>query len=110
MASGPTEPESVKYDPVFRHARREAIVILLLWVVMLCWAVPYCYLNGYLHGEAAGPVETVLGMPRWVFWGIVVPWLVADVFTIWFCFGYMVDDDLGDAPEDESPTAAEDAR
>ena len=87
-------------DPVYRHARREALVILLLWLAMLCWAVPYCYLNGWLRdGEAA--VETVWGIPAWTFWGIVVPWLVADLFTVWFCFAYMVDDDLGVAPEDE---------
>ena len=40
-------------------------------------------------------------MPAWVFWGIAAPWAVAVVFSLWFCFRYMVDDDLsGGRPAD----------
>jgi len=39
-------------------------------------------------------------MPSWVVWGIAVPWIVADIFTVWFCFFYMKDDDLGLSPEE----------
>ena len=89
------------YDPVFLHSRREALVILGLWVAMLLWAVPYCYLNGYAGDVDPEQVRTVWGLPSWVFWGIVAPWIFADLFTIWFCFFYMVDDDLGEAHEGE---------
>ena len=44
--------------------------------------------------------STTLGIPTWLFWGIGVPWLVADVLTTWFCFFAMKDDDLGEAPEE----------
>jgi hypothetical protein len=40
-------------------------------------------------------------MPGWVFWGILMPWLFADLATIWFCFVYMVDDPLGPEEEEE---------
>ena len=41
-------------------------------------------------------------MPDWVFWGIAVPWLVCVLFTTWFCFFYMADDDLGRDPDEEA--------
>jgi hypothetical protein len=91
---------SGEYDPVFLHSRREAAIIFALWVVALLWSVPYCYFTGYGKFDAA-TFETVLGVPKWLFWGIFVPWLAADAFTIWFCFGYMKEDDLGAAHEGE---------
>jgi hypothetical protein len=41
----------------------------------------------------------IMGIPTWLFWGIFMPWLAADAFTIWFCFFYMKDDELGEAHE-----------
>lgn len=91
--------EPVEYDPVFLHARREALIIFLVWVAALLWAVPFCYLNGYGAGVDPAEISTVWGIPAWLFWGIAVPWLAADAFTTWFCFCYMADDDLGEAHE-----------
>lgn len=82
------------YDPTFVHARREAIVILATWLCALLWTVPYCYLHGYLPKDPSDHAM-VWGIPSWVFWGVVLPWLVADVITAWFCFRYMAEDDLG---------------
>ena len=88
------------YDPVFVHSRREAIVIFCTWLAALAWAVPYCYFNGY-HVAEPENIATVFGVPAWLFWGIVVPWLVADLFTIWFCWRFMKDDDLGAAGDEQ---------
>ena len=82
------------YHPTFLNTRREAIVIFACWVVALLWAVPTCYFLGY--NKSPEELATVLGIPSWVFWGVGVPWLVADVFTIWFCTFRMTDDDLGE--------------
>ena len=90
------------YDPVFLHSRREAVLIASGWALGLVWAVPYCYLNGY--GLPPGEVGTTLGVPTWLFWGILVPWIAADLFTAWFCFFYFVEDDLGE-DRTESDTA-----
>ncbi len=81
-------------DPVFLHSRREAIIIFLVWVAALLWAVPYCYATGY--NIDASQLPLVYGIPAWVVGGIVVPWLLANVFTIVFCLHYMTDEDLGD--------------
>lgn len=81
-------------DPVFLHARREAIIIFLVWVVALLWAVPYCYATGY--NIDANQLQLIYGIPGWVFGGIVTPWLLANIFTIVFCLRYITDDDLGE--------------
>ena len=82
------------YDPTFLHARREGLIIFAVWVMALLWAVPYCYFNGYEIDPAA--LQMIWGVPSWVFWGIAAPWILANVFTFWFCFSYMSDDDLGE--------------
>ena len=94
--------DKARWDPVFLHARREALVILVLFAVCLMWSMGVCYFAGYLApGEDWPQAATVLGIPAWAFWGILVPWLAVDAFTIWFCFFYMKDDDLGVAHEGE---------
>ena len=80
------------WDPTFLTARREAIIIFLVWVVGFLWSVPYCYLAGY--GAPAAPPHMLWGIPSWVVWGIAVPWLLADAFTVWMCVAYMTDDDV----------------
>ncbi len=86
-----------EYDPVFLHSRREAIIIVGVWALGLLWSVPYCYLRGY--NLSPQDIHTIWGIPSWIFWGIGVPWLLADLFTAWFCFSYMAADDLGEEPE-----------
>ncbi|MFC1596602.1 DUF997 family protein [Planctomycetota bacterium] len=91
-----------RLDPVVVHARREAVAILAAFGVCLVWSVTTCYLTGYrAPGEAE--LSTVLGMPSWVFWGVLVPWVAADVFAVWFCFFYMVDDPLGESEDETEP-------
>jgi hypothetical protein len=34
--------------------------------------------------SASTLVPTVLGFPRWIFWGIAMPWFAASTFTIGF--------------------------
>lgn len=91
-----------RIDPVVLHARREACVILGAFGLFLIWSVTGCYLTGYSEPTGRPPAQ-VLGIPSWVFWGVLVPWLVADVFSLWFCFFFMADDPLNDA-EDEGHT------
>lgn len=102
MNSPPPPPNRDRFDPLVLHARREALVILLAFLVCLIWSVGWCYLSGY-PGPDGGPVSKVLGMPSWVFWGVLVPWIGADLFAVWFCFFFIADDPLGEAPEETDP-------
>ena len=98
-------PKNSQYDPVLLHSRREALVILVMFGVCLVWSVTLCYVKGYRQ-PASGQIVTILGMPSWVFWGVLFPWLIADLFTFWFCFHFMKDDPLGEA-KDESEQGCE---
>jgi len=99
--------EQFELDPVFIHSRREAFAIVGVWGLCLLWAVPVCYLLGFGRPIDPAAVDTVFGIPTWTFWGIVVPWLAADVITTWFAFRYIQDDDLGIAPEEADSARAE---
>ena len=104
----PVPDDRPEYDTVFLNSRREAVVIFSIWLAGLLWAVPFCYLTGYINNYDPQTFTTTLGIPTWLFWGIAVPWLVADIITTWFCFWYLKDDDLGEMEtesEDKRPPA-----
>jgi len=86
-----------KLDPLFVHARREAIVILVVWVICLAWTTAVYWTWGL--GRSPEEVEMYWGIPDWVFVGVVAPWVVVDIFSIWYCLVFMCDDELGHANE-----------
>lgn len=116
MTTSESTGGSPAYDPVFLHARREAIVIVILFSIMCIWSLCVSIGMGYFSDEDAIEISRVMGIPSWVFWGILVPWLVVDLIAIWFCFFFMKDDDLGEVkespcdsfqhePQEQHPTA-----
>jgi hypothetical protein len=101
----------------FRNARREAIFVIVLWFLAFFWTLGYCYLFGYRHAPDAwvvriglaepasnAPPEIVLGLPSWVTYGILAPWLICSVITVLFGLFFMTDDDLG-VEREEAPHA-----
>lgn len=103
-SSSPQDRRSL--DPVLKSARRETYVLLATFALFALWAVGWSYLFGY-HRPTGEPVPTTFGIPSWVFWGILIPWLAADVFTVWFCFVFMTDVPLGDAEDEQAEANAE---
>lgn len=79
-------------DPVVRSGRREALLSAAIWCVAAAYTVGYCGLYGY--GRTAEDLRFVLGIPDWVFWGIVAPWSVCLALGIWFSYAFMTDADL----------------
>ncbi len=75
------------------------VVIVGAWLVFLIWTGLVCGIGARLDPE--NRVATVFGMPRWAFFGVVLPWGVACVFTLWFSMIFMKDTDL-DPDRDES--------
>lgn len=98
--------DELEYDPFFLHARREAVIIFCCWFVAMLWAVPYCYYYGYGIADPE-KISTTFGIPSWLLWGIGMPWLLADIFTTWFCFWFMKDGELGSAGDENLPPVAE---
>ncbi len=97
-------------DPVLKNARREAIVIGLVWLASTVYSCTYCYAFGYIRADrplGVQDIHPVFGMPSWVFWGIMVPWGVCALFTFWFAGFFMTDDDLG---EDRATELEKDVR
>ena len=105
----PTEP--LAPPPVYRRVSGFAIASLILgglfalvllimaaWAVCLVWSVGGGYLLGYRR--PAADVTLILGFPDWVFWTVVLPWAACLAFSVWFCFAYMADDDLGKDPDE----------
>ena len=68
---------------------------------MLLWSVGSGYWLGYCRDPSE--LQLFLGMPDWVFWSVALPWLLGLVFSTWFCFRYMADDDLGIDRDEEAP-------
>jgi hypothetical protein len=83
---------------LLRNARREGLLILAVWAAGLLW----CVGGGYLYGYHRDPdtIRLILGIPDWVFGCVVVPWVLCLLFSVWFCFRYMADDDLGQDREE----------
>ena len=90
-------------DPVFLHSRREAVTTLIVWGVSAVYCLTFCYLAGYDRDPAT--IETYLGVPDWVFFGVFVPWGLANVVAWWFSFRLMVDEDLGVDADELGPSA-----
>lgn len=87
--------------------------MLTVFALTLVWTVGYCYLRGYQHAPDSWVVQAGLavartddnfhqiwGLPDWVLFGILVPWLLSTAFTIGFALVGMKDDDLGAEAEE----------
>ena len=95
--SEPTASEQTdefELDPVFLSSIRESRWILLMWVGCFAWTLTACLTLGYPDTVDPKTFATVLGIPAWVAWGIGLPWLLANIVTIWFCLTQMEDADL----------------
>jgi uncharacterized protein DUF997 len=99
MSPSPDRPG--KEQQLLRHARRESLVVMAVWAFALAWSTVCGYVLGYNPHREVG---LILGMPDWVFWAVVLPWGLILLFSAWFCFAFMADDDLGRDPEEKRPT------
>ena len=126
-------PPSWQEDPVYQHGRREAIFVLSVWACCFVYTVSYSYLYGYVvhvpdpastgpsPADLVGPLEAWnrdpasvtypwgLGIPDWVFYGVVLPWCVCFVLSLWYVFAFFVEDDLGEEWEEPAGEAVDDA-
>ena len=88
----PMKPPQPVEDPLLRSARREALVTAGLVLAALVYTIAYSAMFGY--DRTPESLTFVLGIPDWVFWGILAPWLVCLVVSWWFAFWLFEDDTL----------------
>lgn len=86
-------------DPVLTSARREAVAAVLLFSGALLYTVTYCAWKGY-HRDPES-LTFILGIPDWVFWGVLVPWLACFAIAFPFALKFMKDADLGREIDDD---------
>lgn len=75
---------------------REALFVALLWMVSCLYTVGYAALFAYR--QEPNP-RLLLGMPLWVFWGVIAPWTVCTAITLWFAFRGMQEEVLDEEPD-----------
>lgn len=93
-------------SPILQSSRREALGVLAVWLTACVWVVGYAILNAY---RVESPPTLVLGMPSWVFWGIIVPWFACLAAIIYAAFWGIRDEELGeDHADEELPHGLED--
>ena len=80
-----------------RHARQcwfEARVVFGIIVVALTVSSVILYTQGYvLPEQRPEQLVLILGIPAWVMWGLVVPWLTTIAVTWLFALFLMKDDE-----------------
>ena len=75
-------------------ARREALLVLAIWLVACLATIGVSYRLGY--GRDAATLTFVLGFPDWIFWGIVVPWTTCTLLCFVVPRFVITDEDLGE--------------
>tara|TARA_R110002096_G_scaffold273422_9_gene467275 strand:- start:13711 stop:14022 length:312 start_codon:yes stop_codon:yes gene_type:complete len=92
---------AVELGESFRQSKREMWVILGAWVFFLLWTGISCAVLTPNEVSEANPMPTVLGIPRWAAFGIVLPWFGALAFIFWFASRFMKDTNLGPGDGEE---------
>jgi hypothetical protein len=90
---------SRREDPVLISARREALLVLAVWLAACVYSISVCYRLGY--GRDVSTLTYVLGFPDWVFWGVVAPWTVCTALSFVLSYFVIRDEDLGEEQAEE---------
>ena len=96
MSKLPQKPDT---GASYRQSKREMFVMVGVWVVAGLWVLGYNSQAAYA-AENEVPIRTLLGMPRWVVFGWLVPLCAANIFTFWFCLRFMRDEPMEELPEE----------
>jgi hypothetical protein len=94
-------------NPVLTSSRREAVLVMSIWLVACVSTIGICYWLGYDRDVTT--LTFVFGFPDWIFWGIIVPWTVCTALCFIVPRYVITDEDLGEEQTEESLGSAGDA-
>ena len=72
----------------YLRTRKEAMVAGIILLVFFVWTVGVSYWLGYVDND----LSTTMGLPTWIFWGVLLPFLTAAVVNSIYAFFYLEDD------------------
>ena len=67
---------------------KEVAVAVLLWFIAGVWTIGVSYWLGYKQ-----PVHSVAGIPNWILWGVLIPWVIFFAAHSWYSLVFLRDDD-----------------
>lgn len=71
-------------EPTYRRTLKEAIVALLLWFGAGVWVISVSYWLG-----SDRPVRSVGGIPNWILWGVLLPWVTLFFVHSWYSLVFL---------------------
>ena len=92
----------------YRQSLREFWCIIAVCVIFITWTTLVGALTAFTLPEPGSDVPTILGMPRWVFFTVLFPWIAGNGVILWFSIYFMKDtsleavDPTGEEPANES--------
>jgi hypothetical protein len=86
----------------YRQSLSEFWWIVGGWAAFAVWNAASGYCFAFTTPPSDETIATVMGMPRWVFLTVFLPWVVGTLFILWFATRFMKDTQLGPA-EDPAP-------
>ena len=94
MKQGEKEPFAQVQSRHYRRCLKEAKVAAAIFLLAFLFCIAVIAAWGY-PGPGKRPPEFALvwGIPEWVFWGLLVPWLAMTGVTWWFALFVLRDDE-----------------
>lgn len=75
--------------------------MVIVWITFAAWTSLYIPLSSGNAGSES--LQLIWGMPRWVFFGVLLPWSLGLSLTVWFALCFMKDTDLKSGSPDSLP-------
>ena len=77
-----------------KQCRKEAILVFAMWLLGLIVTCSIAGAMGYPDETHRPDTPTlVMGIPSWVFWAVIVPWIVQIGITWFFALKVIKDDE-----------------
>lgn len=92
MTRQSNDKSHVSLSPLYLRSLTELYVLVAGWLFFAAWTMTVCWWLAYPE-KPSNEVTTLLGMPSWVVWGVLLPWVTAGLFTVWFSLFFLRDDD-----------------